>query len=298
MKISRTLIVFSWLIVLLAAIYAGYGLFWRGGGGPFPFTTLHGQVVTISGQGIYRYDTLLTAAGFRGTDAVTLFVGIPLLVFAILYYRRGSLRGALLLVSVLAYFLYNAASLAFSAAYNQLVLIYISAFSVGLFGFILACMVIDLSSLPVRVLPGMRERGTAVFLFFAGGATALIWLSDMLPALLAGSMPLVLGSYTTVFTYAFDLAVITPSAILAGIWLFRKTSLGYLLAPVMLVLCALIGLVVIGQSIFQLKAGIQFNPGQLIGLIGSWVVMGAIAIALTVSFFFHLTDRPVLGPIH
>jgi hypothetical protein len=51
---------------------------------------------------------------FRGTDAVTLFVSVPLLALSFLLYRRGSLRGALLLVGVLGFFLYYSASLAFS----------------------------------------------------------------------------------------------------------------------------------------------------------------------------------------
>lgn len=53
-----------------------------------------------------------------------MFVGIPMLIFAIFLYRRGSLRSGLLLTGVLACFLYNSASVAFGAAYNPLYLLY------------------------------------------------------------------------------------------------------------------------------------------------------------------------------
>lgn len=285
MKTSNTLTALCWLVALLALIYAGAGLFWQDNGSPFPFTTLHGQAVQINGQGVYHFDTVFGAAGNRGTDATTLFVALPLFVTAILLYQRGSRKGALLLVGVLSYFLYNAVTMAFGVAYNQLVFVYIAAFSTSLFTFILTCTKLDLPTLPALALPGMPHRGIAAFLCFTGIATALIWLSDMLPAMAQGKAPAVLASYTTVFTYTFDLAVITPATVMAGVLLLKRKPLGYLLSPVLMILCTLVGAAVIGQTIFQLNAGISFSPGQFIGLIGSWVVMGIIAIVLTTAFF-------------
>lgn len=290
---NRTLLWLSWLVALLALVYAGLGLFWQDAGEPFTFTTLRGETVQIYGQGVYHFDTVLNGAGNRGTDAATLLVALPLLVIANLLNRRGSRGGGLLLASALAYFLYISISLCFGAAYNRLVFLYIASFSTSLFAFILACTTIDVAALPVHASPRMPRRGIAAFLCFAGIATALIWLSDMIPAMMQGGAPAVLASYTTVFTYVFDLAVITPSAVLAGVLLLRRAPLGYLLAPIVMILCALVGVTVIGQTVFQIRAGIVFGPGQFIGLIGSWVVMGAIAIGLTISFFRNLQDTSI-----
>lgn len=290
MKQSQLLFWLSWLVALVAVVYAGLGLFWHRGSAPFDFTTLHGQTVQIYGQGIYGHDPILNAAGNRGTDAGTLLVALPLLVISIFLYRRGLLKGGLLLASTLSYFLYNGATLAFGVAYNSLVFVYVAAFSASLFAFLLACTAIDPICIAQRVSPAMPRRGIAAFLIFAGLATAGIWLSDMLPAMQKGSVPATLASYTTIFTYAFDLAVITPATVLTGLLLLRQIPLGYLLAPVLLILCTLVGIVVIAQTIFQIGAGVTFSPGQFVGLIGSWVVMGAIAIALTFSFFRHLNE--------
>ena len=97
-------------------------MFWQDGGSPFPFTTLRGQPAQIYGQGLYRYDSVLIATGYRVADAFTLVVAIPLLVLAVLLYRRSSLIGRLLLTGTLEYFAYNYGSLAFGAAYNNLFL--------------------------------------------------------------------------------------------------------------------------------------------------------------------------------
>jgi len=104
MTISKTLIRLCWLIVLFVLTYSALGLFYQNGGSPFTFTTLRGQSVDIYGQGIYRYDTIFFSAGFRGNDAVTVFLEIPLLIIAIVIYGRGSLRGGFLLADSLATF--------------------------------------------------------------------------------------------------------------------------------------------------------------------------------------------------
>ena len=73
---------------------------------PVSFTTVRGEVVDLFGAGIYRYDSVFSGAGNRGTDVVTLVIALPLLVMSVLGCRRGSLRWQLVLTGALAYFLY------------------------------------------------------------------------------------------------------------------------------------------------------------------------------------------------
>src|SRR5947209_14069845 len=122
MNTSKIVVWLSWLIAALALVAATIGLFYQDGGSAFSFTTLRGQTMQIYGQGLYRYDTPITAVGFKAADAVTIVLAIPLLLTSTLLYRRGSLKGGLLLTGVLAYFLYNYGSVAIAAAYNNLFL--------------------------------------------------------------------------------------------------------------------------------------------------------------------------------
>ena len=187
---SRAAFRLSLLIVVLALVAAGTGLFSGGGGGPSSFTTLRGETVQLYGQGLYRHDTLLIGSGFRGQDAVTLAVGVPLLVVSSLLYRRGSLRGGLLVTGTLAYFLYAYASMAFGAAYNELFLLYVTLFSASLFAFVLAFASIDPKVLASRVSGGLPRRATAAFLFVVGLVLAAVWLGlSLLPPLLRGCRP-------------------------------------------------------------------------------------------------------------
>lgn len=149
----------------------------------------------------------------------------------------------------------------------------------------------DTQMLAARVRPGFPHRGLAVFLMVVGFGTLLIWLSEVIGPLLTGSAPSLIGPYTTLFTHGFDSAVITPAAVLAGILLWRRRALGYLLAAPIMLFCALVGVVVIAQSISQTLAGLVFPIPVYIGMIGSWVVMGGFALGLTRSFFRNLEPQ-------
>jgi hypothetical protein len=278
------------LIALLAFVTAVAGLFVQGGPGPFTFETLHGQTVEMFGRGLYQNDSLFTGAAFRGTDVVTLLIGLPLLLFSYWRYRRGGRNGYIVMVGALLYFLYNGASMAFAAAFNPLFLAYTALFSASLFAVIVALTSSDIPTLARRVRPGFPRRGMALFLVVAGSGTLLLWLSELIGPLQTGQAPELLGPYTTMFTHAFDSAVITPATVITGVYLWRQRPLGYLLAAPLLILCTLIGLVVIGQTISQALVGIFFPIGVYVGMVGSWIVMGAFAIGLTIAYFRNLAD--------
>lgn len=289
----------NWLVPLigfLALVASGAGLFWQGGSGPFPFTTLRGQTVEIFGRGIYQNDTVFFAAGFKGADAIVLFVGLPLLAIAFRLYRGGSLKGGFLLAGALTYFLYIGASLTFSAAFNRLFLVYTALFSASFFTLIAALSAIDVQALAGYVSPRLPHRGLALFLFVAGLGTFLLWLSELAGPILEGGAPANLEAYTTMFTHGLDSATITPAAVLAGICLLRRKPLGYLLAPPILILCILNGMNVLAATASQTQAGITFPPGVYVGMVGSWVVMGVFAVWLLVAFFRNLAELPEPQP--
>ena len=279
------------LIAILGGIAAGAGLFATGGPGPFPFVTIHGDTVEMYGQGIYRNDSLFAGALFRGTDATTLFVSLPLLLISYWYYRQNSMRGHIFMIGMLLYFLYVGVSYTFSVVFNSLFLIYVMLFSASLFATIFAFTSLDPERLSNQISAHFPHRGIGIFMFVAGLGTLMLWLSELIGPLMTGQAPANLGPYTTMFTHGFDSAVITPATVITGVYILKRKPSGYLLAAPLLILCTLIGVVVITQTISQALVGIVFPIGVYIGMIGSWVVMGAFAIGLTISFFRNLSSR-------
>jgi hypothetical protein len=89
------------------------------------------------------YDSYPAAlAGLVGQDAVTLVVGIPLLVSSMWLARRGSMRGLLLWAGTLFYFAYSYYFYVIGG-FNALFLIYIAIVSTSLYGLLSLLFAID-----------------------------------------------------------------------------------------------------------------------------------------------------------
>jgi hypothetical protein len=258
--------VLSWLVPLIfifAFIAAGAGLFWPAEGQPFSFTSLRGESVTIYGRGLYRYDTISSAAQEQGQDVVTLVLTLPVLALSAFFAFRGSFRGRLLLTGTLAYFLYTYPMMAFNTAYNQLFLVYVAIFALSMYAFILAMMSFDLASLPQHFSPKLPLRAIAAFLFAAGGFLLLAWLGRIIPPLLQNTTP-ALENTTSLVIQAMDLGIIVPMAILSAILLLRRSPWGYLLASVAVLKFVTYGTAVCAMGINMILSGIEGGEGLLV----------------------------------
>jgi hypothetical protein len=279
------------LITVLAVIASGSGLLIQGGEGTYTFLNRYGQEIEMYGKGLYQYDSRLVGAGFRGTDVVTLLIAIPMLLVGFVAHRRGSLRGHIFVIAAFFYFLYNGASMTFAASFNSLFLVYVALFSCSVFALISALKSIDSVDLANRAVTGFPHRGIAIFLFVAGIGTLLLWISELIGPIMQGTAPAIIGPYTTLFTHGFDSALITPAAVMTGIFLLKRNPWGYVLSAPIMIFCTMIGVVVIGQTISQTIEGLIFPVGVYIGMIGSWVVMGAFAIYFTIAYFRKMSNN-------
>jgi hypothetical protein len=287
---SRTAVWLAWLIAVLALVAAGAGLFWPGGEGPVRFTTLWGETVTLFGRGLYQRDTLFRAGAFQGADAVTLVLGIPLLVLTALRYRRGSLRGGLLFLGTLGWFLYTYASVALGTVYNALFLLYIALFSASLFAFVLAFTSIDPRGLAGCLSPAVPRRAVAGFMLASGMVTMVVWLGPLLGALAQAEPPALLDSYTTTVTDVLDLGVIAPAVFLSGALLLRHEPLGYVIAFSLLVLEALLAPMMVAQTAFQVAAGVPITAAEFAPPLAGFGVLALAAMVVLVALLRAIAE--------
>jgi hypothetical protein len=292
MRISKVVFCLSALTAVLALVAAGSDLFWPGGDGTYTFTSVRGERVEIYGRGLYRNDTLFVGALNRGTDVAVLFVAIPFLVFALGWYRRGSLRGGLLLAGTLAYFVYVYASAALGAtSYNALFLIYIALFSTSLFALVTLLMSIDPGELVACLSPRDPGRILAIFMLACGAVTTAVWLGmGLLPAIVGGEAPEHLDSYATPVTDALDLGIITPATFLVGYLLLRQAPLGYLLVTPLLGILVLLGPTFVAQTLSQSRAGISVSPGEIVGPIAGFGLLAGLAIWMMTTLLGNIAE--------
>lgn len=289
-KTYKSVVWLSLLIAVLSVFATASGLAWQNGGSSFSFTTLHNQTVQMYGQGLYRFDTHLIGAGYKGIDAITLIVAIPLLLLSVRFYQRGSLRGRIMLAGTLAYFLYNYISMTFGAAYNNLFLVYVALFSASLFAFALAFHSIDTQTFSTHLSSRLPRRPIAVFLFITSFALLAVWLGlSIIPALLQGQTPPELASYTTLVTHAIDIGVIAPLAFITGWLLLRRVPLGYQMAATFLVFTIPLGISLITAGIVQLQVG-AMSVGQAIGFTVPFALLTLAAVYLTIALFRAISD--------
>ena len=295
MNRARTQIGLSLAVAVLAIIVAAIGLIQTGASERREVTTVHGVAFNLDGTGIYRHETVQGAATFRGTDAVTLVLCVPLLLWAVLRWRPGNVRGSVWLAGLLSYFFYNAASLAFGAAYNELFLIYVAYFAAGLYAFGSVLTGIDLSALSRLTSSGVPRRGIAGFLAAAGSVLLLVWMSDLVGAAVIGEPPLGLLDNTTIVTYVIDLAITVPMTWAAAWLVWRRQPLGDLLSAVLLVLYAIVGVVVVAQTVVNRMAGVELSLGQFIGFVASFMVLAVAAAAFANALLRRIAEAPGAG---
>ena len=105
-----------------------------------------------------------------------------------------------------------------------------------------------------------------------------------------------IASYTTEVTYVFDLGIIVPLSILAGVLLLRRAPLGYLIAATLQIVLVIVGILVTSQTLFQAQAGIDLPLGVFIGKAGSFMLLSLIASGLLVNFLRHISPAAASRP--
>ena len=194
---------------------------------------------------------------YRVQDATILLVGVPVLALGLWYATRGSLRSRVVWLGGLAYATYTWASIGLQAPYNEFFLGYVALFSLSLFAFVGALVTTDAGTVR-RALEGRVSTSFygGALVFIAVGLAGL-WLADIVPSLLAGTTPLIVeeAGRVALTSHLLDLGVVVPSLFVAGVWLRRGRTWGYLLAGVALVLGATLAASISGMTLVLVSGG-------------------------------------------
>lgn len=282
---KKPMIILTITSSVTAIISACFGLFYSFGGTQRIVENIYGQQVTLFGDGIYANDSILKASATKGTDAI-IIVAALFLICTISFLRHK--KYALFLQSgLLSLLLYSSSCLVMGVSLNRLFLLYVLQFGSTLFAFILSVSELVKQKSFNKALFSKKLTGTAVFMMIAGCST-LVWIPFVLPPIITGQPMEIIEVYTTEPTFAIDLAIILPLAMYCGIGLLKKKETAYYITSVLLTLLTGVGVCVISQTITQSILGIVLEPGQLIGLVLSFVILGTIALVLNIKLLRHI----------
>jgi len=230
--------------------------------------------------GLYTDDTAWATAALRGGDLVTLVLVVPSLVAATLLARRGSVRARLIWGGLLGYGVYNFAFYVFGAAFNDLFLAHIVAFSASVFALIAWAAELDPRGIAARFDARTPRRSVAVFLLAIAAVFATLWTTFSVTWAVTGH--LTLGAATLAgmhLVFALDLSLMAPSMAVGGVWLWRRKPWGYVLATALCVFGVAYQANLAAAGVFQTNAGV--DGAKLVDPLGVAVLV-AFLVAATV----------------
>lgn len=271
-------------IIILASIAAGIGLFYDDGGEPYTTFNHLGEEVEIYGKGLYANDSILIGAANQGTDAIVLLVGIPLLVLSLYMMMKDERKGSVLMAGALTYFLYVYATFSLSIAFNRLFIVYVALFALSLYGLLICVFRIKDMNDTSPLVKTNAGRWIGYLMILLGSFTGLAWGVEPLMALLTGDSP-DLGIYPTLFTHAFDMAIIVPISIISGIWISRGKMDGYLVAVPIIMLLVMVALSIISMTVSQYSVGLEFTVQELMVFVASFIVFGLVGVKALKDIF-------------
>ncbi|MDP9998414.1 hypothetical protein [Pseudarthrobacter sulfonivorans] len=224
-------------------------------------------------------DLLFNAA--IAQDVVNGLLVAPLLVILAWLARRGSISSWLTLAGFLGFTAYNYSIYAFSIQFGPMFLMWVAVLGLSIFALAgtLASVVPEATSLIGRT----ATRLTGWVLIVTSVLFTLLWLSEIVPDLLAG-VPSTSASTWNVPTnpvHVLDLAFFLPAVITSGVLLIREHVWGHATAVGSLAFLGLTTLPILATPIVSyLRAS---PPGWLI-----MMPIGALSVALWAVFFRQL----------
>jgi len=198
---------------------------------------------------------------------------VPLTEFA----RRGSLRALLCWIGVIAYGIYAYAIYAFSVHFGGFFLVYVAVLGLSVFALIGSLGSIAPERVRLASAGHAPRRSTAVVLVTIGVLFALLWLSEIVPAIAAGKTPESLRTAGLVSNpvYVLDLALLLPATIIGGTLLVRDRAWGFVLAPMLLTVLALLSLGIVAGFVTLARWGEEVPVA--VGVVIAAIALGQLA---------------------
>jgi hypothetical protein len=224
-------------------------------------------------------------ATWHGNDWVTLLLGVPALTIAVLTAARGSTRGQLVWLGMLAYAAYNYAFYTFGAALNVFFLLYVIAFVLAV-----ATLVLMLARLDVGALAGAFEgvaplRLVSLYLMLVGTGLAVAWIA-LWAAYAFWGHPTPVEPEEFKLVAALDLGLMVPALMCGGVLSWRRRPWGYAIATIASIQASLYLVVLSVNAAISIHRGLIQAPGEL----PLWVFLAAMTTTASLLLLVNVRE--------
>jgi hypothetical protein len=243
------------------------------------------SILGILVEDIYSKEVAEYAAQGVGQDVINLFIVVPILLIAAVMIKKESKVWHFVWIGSMIYTVYSYAVYCFGVHFNALFLLYIAIF--GLSFYLLIGLIITIN--PEQIKSWFDEKTPikmiSMFLFIVAGLFYLIWLKDIVPALIDAEVPELVKEYNlpTNPIHVLDLALALPGIMISSFLFRKKQALGYVLAPAFVVFIIVMAIAIGGIVAVTIYKGYE---GDLI----LTVVFGLIA-AISCTIFITIVKH-------
>jgi hypothetical protein len=217
----------------------------------------------------------------RAQDLITLVLGVPFLILAVLGVRKERAWGFPLWTGVLAYELYVYSLYTIGGVYNAFFLVYVAVASLSMYTIIGLLSGVDANWFQDATQEKMPRRWMGGFFLLITLVFGLIWTGQVINTISTN----VVDSGHLIFV--FDLMIVLPAFAIAAVKLFQKKPFGDLLAGMLLIkfdsLCIAIAL---GQ-LFRSMNTIEVESE----LLSVFIPLGVIGLIFTILYFKNLETQ-------
>lgn len=231
---------------------------------------------------MYR-DNAFVKTTWLGNDAVTLFVAVPILITALIYSARGSLKAQLVWMGMLDYMLYNYAFYLFGTAFNAFFLIYVALTGLSIFALIFGLVNLDAQKVSQQFKEKTPVKWIGGYFLFVAFGLGMVYLAQSIAFIATGQLPaiVIVSGHPTNVVFALDLTLLVPWLALGAIWLMKRQPWGYIIAGIINVKGPLYTFILLVNTLLVMRAGLG-GEGELplwatltaLGLISSGLFYG------------------------
>ncbi len=235
----------------------------------------------------YERDAASMAAQGAGQDLVNLVLVVPLLIVSLIFMLRESRIATFIFAGTVFYILYSFCIYAFGLHFNKFFLLYCLILGSSFYSFIF--VILELSRKDVQNWFGKKLpiRLTGVYLLLISALFYMLWLRDIIPAVLKNTTPKDVSDYNLLVNpvHVLDLSIALPGLVVAAVLLMKKRRLGYILTPVLLIFVIILTIALAGMVMMTKARGITEDTS----IAGIFIVLAVISIAILYLFLKNIS---------
>ena len=203
-----------------------------------------------------------------GQDIADLVLVFPTLIITANLIYRNNRKALLVWAGVMAYLVYTFMIYCFAIHFNQLFVVYCLILGLSFYLFIWFILSHFKEQTRNWFNDEMSVKMVAIYMIVVAGAFYILWLMQIIPPNLKGTVPAetINAGLVTNPVHVLDLSICLPGIMITGILLLRRHLLGLLLTPVVLSFFILMDLTIAGLMMILKWRGFIVNDIVLIAM--------------------------------